>query len=97
VASLIKTSRGKVPSRVVQFTDLAGERRTIRLGKVGLDAAREFKNKVEALLSCSITNTPPDVQTSGWLAGLSDDMHSKLAGASPDYSAFALFYDLLAS
>jgi len=81
VASLIKTSRGKVPSRAVQFTDFAGERRTIRLGKVGLDAAREFKNKVETLLSCSITNTPPDVQTSGWLAGLSGDIHSKLAGA----------------
>ncbi len=79
MASVIKTSGGKMPGRAVQFSDASGDRRTIRLGKVGLEAAREFKRKVESLLSWSITNQSPDAQTSAWLAGLSDKMHGKLA------------------
>jgi len=79
MASLIRLSRGKVPSRAIQFTDPQGDRRTIHLGKVGLEAAREFKRKVEKLLAWSITNDAPDAQTSAWLAGLADPMYAKLA------------------
>ncbi len=79
MASLIKTSRGKVPSRAIQFMRPDGGRGTIRLGKIGLEAGRTFKTKVEDLLSCAITNTAPDVQTSAWLAGLPDEVHAKLA------------------
>ncbi|UCC30135.1 MAG: hypothetical protein JSU86_18295 [Phycisphaerales bacterium] len=79
MASLVKVSGGKTPARAIQFTDPDGQRRTIRLGKVGLEPAREFKRKVEALLSRSITNQPPDAQTSAWVAGLPDKMHAKLA------------------
>jgi integrase len=57
-----------------------GSRETIRLGKIGLEAGRTFKTKVEDLLSCAITNTAPDVQTSAWLAGLPDEIHAKLTG-----------------
>ncbi len=78
MASLIKTTGGKVPSRAIQFADRDGKRRTIRLGKCGLEAARRFKTRVERLLSCVITNTPFDVETSTWLAGLSDKMHARL-------------------
>ena len=80
MASLIKTIGGKKPSRAVQFTDVDGDRRTVRLGKVGLEPARRFKTKLEALLSSRITGSSPDVETSAWLAGLSDIMHAKLAG-----------------
>jgi integrase len=80
VASLIKTSRGKAPSRAIQFTDQNGDRKTVRLGKIGLETARTFKTKVETLFSCAITNTAPDVQTSTWLADLPDATHAKLAG-----------------
>jgi len=34
---------------------------------------------VETLLSCGITNTPPDVLTSAWMTGLPDEVHAKLA------------------
>lgn len=78
MASLIKTSRGKMPGRAVQFTDPEGRRRTIRLGPIGLEPAREFKRKVESLLSWSIANRSPDPQTAAWLAGISDKMHAKL-------------------
>ncbi len=62
MASVIKTSGGKMPGRAIQFTDADGNRRTIRLGKVGLEAAREFKRKVESLLSWAITNQRPDAR-----------------------------------
>jgi len=79
MASLVKVSSGKVPARAVQFTDPDGNRRTIRLGKCGLEPAREFKRKVEILLSHTITNAPLDAQTSAWVAGLLDKVHAKLA------------------
>lgn len=79
MASLIKTGRGKIPGRAIQFMDEHGNRRTIRLGKVGLEPAREFKRRVEALLSGRITNQPPVTHLSAWLAGLPDKMHAKLA------------------
>lgn len=82
MASVIKTSRGKQPSRAVQFTrpdGTFGKRCTIRLGKVTYDAAHEFKRKVERLLAWSITNESPDVQTATWLQGLPDSIHAKLA------------------
>ncbi len=64
MASLIKVSGGKVPARAIQFTDRDSVRRTVRLGKVGLEEGREFKRKVESLLSWSITNQSPDAQLS---------------------------------
>ena len=79
MASLIKVGSGKVPPRAVQFVDVDRRRRTIRLGKVGLVAGREFKGKVEGLLSYRILNQPPDAQISEWLSGLPDETHQKLA------------------
>lgn len=63
---------------MIQFVDGNGNRRTIRLGKVHLEPAKEFKRKVESLLSHTITGTPLDVQTSTWLARLPDTMYEKL-------------------
>ena len=79
MASLIKTSHGKVPSRAIQFTDADGVRQTVRLGKCGLDVGRRFLNRIECLVSCRVTNTPCDVESSVWLAGLPDPTHEKLA------------------
>lgn len=57
------SSEPKVPSRAIQFTDpRSGGRSTIRLGKVSLEAACEFKRRVEALIACIGTNTGPDTQ-----------------------------------
>ena len=78
MASLFKQGGGKKPNRAIQFTDGNGDRRTIRLGPVGLVPAREFKRKVEILLSHCLTNAPLDTQASAWLAGLPDTMYDKL-------------------
>jgi len=79
MASLIKVSGGKVPSRAIQFVNAAGERKTIRIGKCGLEQARTFKQNVERLLACKTLGAPPDLQLAAWVADLPDDMHEKLA------------------
>ena len=80
MASLIKIGGGKTPPRAIQFTDGDGGRKTIRLGRCGLEAAREFKRQIEILVSHAITNAPMGAATSEWLAGLPDRIHEKLAG-----------------
>ena len=59
-----------MPLRAIQFMASDGERRTIRLGRCGLEAAREFKRQVEILVSHAITNTPLAAATSAWRPAL---------------------------
>ena len=79
MASISKTGSGKTPGRMIQFVGRDGKRRSIRLGKIGLPAARLFKDKVESLVSCKITGQLPDAVVSTWLAGLSDKLHGRLS------------------
>lgn len=80
MASLIRSGSGKVKSYAVQYRDPRNDRRPIiRLGKVGTEAAREFKTKVEALLGCVIANRSPDTQLETWLSGLTGNSHEKIA------------------
>lgn len=53
-------------------------RRTIRLGKCGMSDAEKFRVRVDALISCRALNQAPDASTSEWLAGLPDEMHTRL-------------------
>ena len=81
MASLTTTKGdGKKPNRRVQFTDGDGIRRTIHLGRIGLPAAREIKNRVEAILSHRIAGNAPGADLSAWLAALPDKLHARLAG-----------------
>ena len=79
MASIVKTSKGKVPARAIQYYEPGGKRRTIGLGKSGLEVARRFKGRVEALLSSAAMGQMPDMETIQWLSGLPDEMHQKLA------------------
>ncbi len=79
MASLFKVGSGKTPLRVIQFDDLKGERKTIRLGRVKHEDAKEFMSRFESLLSAAVMNVTPKPEVSEWVAGLSDDMHAKLA------------------
>lgn len=90
MASVIKVSGGKTPARAVQFVDVDGDRRTIRLGRIGHDQAERFKTRVELLVHAKAVNEPPGRTTSEWLAGLPDKMHDRLAAfglTSPRASA----------
>ena len=67
--------------RIVQFTDLDGARRSVRLGKITKRDAEQTKRHIEAMLSARLAGTALDRQTALWLANVGDVMHDKLARA----------------
>ncbi len=60
------------------FIDGAGERRTIRLGKVSAKAAESFKLRVEALVEAQLLRQPLHADLAAWVADLPDVMHDRL-------------------
>lgn len=80
-------STDKNGNRTVQFfgRDPTGRRKqmrhSIRLGKVPMQTARDFKVHLEALRAASKTGTTPKDWVLGWVVGLDDDMHERLAKA----------------
>ena len=63
----------------ILFVDRAGLRKAIRLGRVTKRDAESFKVKLEALLSANMLGNSPDRETSIWLTGLSEELHSRLS------------------
>ena len=57
------------------------ERQTIALGAMTAAQAHWFQERVEALVDAIRADSPPDPSTAKWVAGLSDDLHAKLARA----------------
>ena len=76
---MASVSRDRNGTKRVLFTDGDGERKAIRLGKVGVKAAETFRLRLEALLAAKLTGTAPDRDLSAWLAELPDAMHGRLA------------------
>ncbi|MEQ9460431.1 MAG: tyrosine-type recombinase/integrase [Phycisphaeraceae bacterium] len=66
-------------SRRILFTDAKGVRRTLRLGKVSKRHAQATKVRVEDLVSSQLTGHNPSDDTSRWLSGIDDRLHSRLA------------------
>jgi hypothetical protein len=58
---------------MIQFVDVDGKRKTIRLGTVPRRIAGAIKLRVEALLNAKITNTPVDHDTAVRLSGTGVD------------------------
>lgn len=67
--------------RWIQFTDVEGKRKTIRLGKMPPKNADTIKGKVEALLACQLIGCLPDEETARWLASAPTPLVAKLAKA----------------
>jgi hypothetical protein len=76
MASLSRDPNGNY---TVQVVGGDGKRRSIRLGKVNKKTAAEVKLKVEHLNSLSVTKLPMDTETAQWVAGIGDELASKLA------------------
>ena len=55
-----------------------GARRTVRLGKCTEKQAQTVCNKIEAMVAAKITGQQDD-EVSRWLAGLPDELHSRIA------------------
>lgn len=63
----------------ILFVAPDGKRKTVRLGKVSMKTAREFKTKIEHLVIAASTNIPLDLEVAKWVSGLDDNYAGKLA------------------
>lgn len=72
-------SNDKNGTKRLQYTDVDGERKAIRLGKVSKKDAHAVQLRVEELLSCKICGTSPDRTTLQWVASISTALRTKLA------------------
>ncbi len=76
MASIANDPNGR---RRILFTTADGERKAVRLGKVPNRQAEAVRVKIEDLVASTITGHAPADETSVWVAGLSDELHAKLA------------------
>lgn len=65
----------------IQFIGGAGDRRTIRLGKVPTKVADTWKRRVEELAANLIGGVAADADLAAWLRDLPDESHEKLSRA----------------
>ncbi|MBI1314106.1 tyrosine-type recombinase/integrase [bacterium] len=83
VASITKLGSGKQPPRAIDFVDAdengRRKRKRVRLGIVTHREALEAKLRIEKLLTAKRLNQSIDAETAAWLAGVSDDIHEKIA------------------
>jgi integrase len=76
MASITNEKNG---TKRLQYTDLDGERKAIRLGKISKKDAHTVMLRVEELLACKICNTTPARNTLVWVASISTKLRTKLA------------------
>ncbi len=76
MASISNDANG---TRRLQYTDVDGERKSIRLGKIAKKDAHAVQLRVEELLSCKHCGTSPDRTTLQWVASISVKLRTKLA------------------
>jgi integrase len=66
-------------NRTIQFIDASRKRRTVRLGDISMNHAKEVKRRIELLNKAARLNCSVDPETLEWLAGLGSDEYDKLA------------------
>ncbi len=76
MASLFKRKNG---TREIQFTDLDGNRQTVRLGRCSQRAANRAQSCIEDLLSSRKLDESPKDNTRKWLRDIDAKLHSRLA------------------
>ena len=74
------TSR-KNGTKLLQFKDQTGRRRTIQLGNMTMRSATSIRGKVEAIISCKLASQPIDDETNRWLNGLDSHFLQRLSKA----------------
>jgi len=85
MASLLKDKNRKTGKlngcRMIQFVDLNGKRKVIRLGKMSERNAQAVRVKVEALIEAAVAQTSLDAETTAWVRKLDPKLHGKIADA----------------
>ncbi len=79
MASIVKLGKGKQPPRAIDFSGLDGKRCRLRIGKVSVEEAREFKRYVEKLLNTIRLSQNPDSETVRWLRGVDKTIRARMA------------------
>ena len=59
--------------RRILFNSPDGARRCVRLGKVPVRVAENFKTRIELIVGCQANNVSIDAETAKWLAEIKDD------------------------
>lgn len=75
MASISTGSNGR---RTIQFVAGDGKRRSIRLGKYPMKAAKQVCTRVEALNAAAISRTSIDNETAEWVGSIDDVLYDKL-------------------
>lgn len=65
----------------ILFADANGTRKAIHLGRITAKRADEIRGRVETLLSCLVTHTAIDTDTSRWVESIGPSLRKKLANA----------------
>ena len=76
MASLSSQANG---TKIIQFKDTEGRRRTIRLGKCSKRDAERFKIRLEPLIFAKSQGHSPDEETARWLLKLDQQLLERLA------------------
>ncbi len=76
MASLSNEAHG---GRRVQFIDMNGKRRGVRLGKITLKNAEAILVRIDALIAAKAAGAAPDSQTALWTKEIGDVLHERLA------------------
>ncbi len=75
MASMTKTATGWR----IQWTDSAGNRKSLRFGKLEESHAKTMKTRIERLAAAASTSDAPTPELMTWLKGLGDVQYAKLA------------------
>ena len=76
MASIVNRPNGY---KWIQFKGPTKKRHTIHLGQVSRQHAEEFRNRIQSLLAAKIMKSSIDADTARWVAGISPQMHAKVA------------------
>ncbi len=104
MASIIRDRNRKTGEhngfRSLQFINPAGERKSVRLGKLPAKGAETIKVKVESILADRFARKSWDPETADWIGKLDAKLYDKLAGAGllpkrakPEAAALGPFLD----
>lgn len=78
MASISKEKNG---CRIIQFINVDGKRKSIRLGKISQRLADSIKLRVEHIVSAKMANHSIDMETARWIEGLESKLATRLAKA----------------
>lgn len=76
VASITRQKNGR---KIIQFVDVDGKRKSVRLGKVSLDHAETVRTHIEHLVAARLMSEPVSNRTALWFKEISDELKRRIS------------------